>query len=132
MVLPWLRASLWAFYLFFVDPSPPVISRLLCCLWLSVCSCRPSTEEIINTILAVIFANSTAGGSRLLPLPAFPSGNNSCNVTTVNNGMLSMGAAQQSITGSFRGCLHPSKALEIFSLPCKIWEGTWGGKMGSG
>lgn len=57
----------WDFFFF----SCTIISRPLCLLWLSACSCRPSTKEIINTILAIIVANSTAGGSRLIPLMAF-------------------------------------------------------------
>lgn len=62
--------SLWAFFLLllllFIFPRA-MSSRPLHHPWLSACSCRPSTEEIINTVLAVIVANSTAGGRLLSP-----------------------------------------------------------------
>lgn len=98
--------------------SCTITSGPLCCLWLSACSCRPSTEEIINTILAVIVANSTAGGSRPVPLPAFlspPLANNSHNVT-----LRTMNASentQQSISQGFRSCLQPGEARETFATP---------------
>lgn len=121
----WPRDSLWAFYLFLWLNFFPctIVSGPLCHLWLSVCSCRPSTEEIINTILAIIVANSTAGGSHLIPLMAFlcsSSPNNSCNVMLQI--MNSSETARHSISWAFRSCPHPSEAYETLTRP--TWSPT--------